>query len=260
MEDGVYQHFRKEEHEIVDYFRSKICDVEVGYIPFLTGFVNPREQFIAKTLVGKKSSVQIAMKGGYNNADRKRILFYPSYLKPNIDDFEMQLLEIYYPVKFSEIYHRQILGALMHSGLQRSVIGDILTDGTRWQLIADQKISRFIVDQIHEVGSVKIKIKLKQFDQLIDPKSAWKQKCYLVSSKRVDSLIAKGFCLSRNKAKELINNSKVQVNWMTINRPDYQIHDKDIITVRELGRLRLDEKIGMTRKDKYKVKMSLIHV
>lgn len=260
MEDSVYQHFRKEEHEIVDYFRSKMADVKLRYVPFLTGFMNPREQFIANSLVRKSSSVKIEMEGGYRNADRKRILLYPSYFKPRLDDYELQLLEIRYPVKFVTIHHRQILGSLMHSGLQRSVIGDILTDGIRWQLIVDRKISRFIVSQIHKIGSVSVDIVLQEPTKLLKPENAWQQRYYLVSSERIDSLIAAGFGISRSKTKKLINDSNVQLNWMTINRSSYQIHNKDVITVRGFGRLRLDEELGMTRKGKCKVRMSMIHV
>lgn len=260
MLDGIYQHFRREEYEIIDRFRSNISDVESDYTPFLTGFMNPREQFIAKNLVGKRSSVKIEMNGGYKEADRKRILFYPDYFEPDISDYEMQLLEIQYPTRFVSIHHRQILGAVMHSGLQRSVLGDIFTDGVRWQMIVDQKISCFLVSQINKIGSVKVKLTSQKFSNMVTPKNDWKQQNYLVNSERIDSLVSAGFGLSRNRAKELINNSKVQLNWMIIDRPDYQVRSNDVITVRGFGRLRFDEQTGITHKGKYKIKMSVLNV
>ena len=101
MNDGVYQHFRKEERATIDQIASYISEAELNYAPVLTDFFNPRERFIAQALIGKNSAIQMATQGGYQNADRKRVLFYPQYFEPQVEDFEIQVLEVNYPVKFA---------------------------------------------------------------------------------------------------------------------------------------------------------------
>ena len=77
MNDGIYQHFRKEERPTIDQVASLISEAELNYAPVLTDFLNPRERFIAQALIGKNTTIQMATQGGYQNADRKRVLFYP---------------------------------------------------------------------------------------------------------------------------------------------------------------------------------------
>ena len=258
MNDGIYQHFRKEERPTIDQVASLISEAELNYAPVLTDFLNPRERFIAQALIGKSSTIQMATQGGYQNADRKRVLFYPQYFEPQTEDFEIQVLEVDYPVKFASLHHGQILGALVHSGITRDVLGDIITDGTRWQLIVEKKIAPFLVSQLDRIGRTKVKLNPKELSELLTPESAWQEAHLLISSQRIDRIIASSYHLSRGKAKELIENAKVQVNWMEVDRPDYVINIRDIISVRGYGRIRFDAILGTTHKGKLKVEMAII--
>ncbi len=247
MNDGIYQHFRKEERPTIDQVASLISEAELNYAPVLTDFLNP-------------STIQMATQGGYQNADRKRVLFYPQYFEPQTEDFEIQVLEVDYPVKFASLHHGQIFGALVHSGITRDVLGDIITDGTRWQLIVEKKIAPFLVSQLDRIGRTKVKLNPKELSELLTPESAWQEVYLLISSQRIDRIIASSYHyhLSRGKAKELIENAKVQVNWMEVDRPDYVINIRDIISVRGYGRIRFDAILGTTHKGKLKVEMAII--
>lgn len=258
MNDGVYQHFRKEERITIDQLASYISEAELSYTPMLTDFLNPREQFIARALIGKDSTIKMAVQGGYQEADRKRVLFYPQYFDPQIQDFEIQVLEINYPVKFASLHHGQILGALIHSGITRNVFGDIVTDGMHWQLIVEKKIASFLTEQLDRIGRTKVKLIPKSFSELLMPESAWQENHLLISSQRIDCIIASSYHLSRRKVKELIENAKVQLNWMEIERPDYMVNICDVISVRGYGRIRLDAILGTTNKGKLKVEMAII--
>ena len=258
MNVGVYQHFRKEERATIDQIASYISEAELNYAPVLTDFFNPRERFIAQALIGKNSAIQMATQGGYQNADRKRVLFYPQYFEPQVEDFEIQVLEVNYPVKFASLHHGQILGALVHSGITRDVLGDIITDGTRWQLIVEKKIAPFLVSQLDRIGRTKVKLNPQTLAELLMPESAWQEVHLLVSSQRIDSIIASSYHFSRGKAKELIENAKVQLNWMEVDRPDYVVSTRDIISVRGYGRIRLDAILGTTHKGKLKAEMAII--
>lgn len=258
MNDGIYQHFRKEERVTIDQIASYISEAELNYAPVLTDFFNPRERFIAQALIRKNSVIQMATQGGYQNADRKRVLFYPQYFEPQVEDFEIQVLEVNYPVKFAALHHGQILGALVHSGITRNVLGDIITDGTRWQLIVEKKIAPFLISQLDRIGRTKVKLNPKKLSELLTPESAWQEAHLLVSSQRIDSIIASSYHLSRGKAKELIENDKVQLNWMEVAHPDYMVSIRDIISVRGYGRIRLDAIRGTTHKGKLKAEMAII--
>lgn len=61
----------------------------------------------------------MAFKGAYPGAEMQRGLAYPAYYQPTEDDFELQLLEINYPQKFAELHHRQVMGAVLSTGVER---------------------------------------------------------------------------------------------------------------------------------------------
>lgn len=258
MNENVYQHFKADERETIDKIGELIAKAQLNYQPILTDFFNPRERFIAQTLIGSQFEIKMASFGGYHHADRKRVIFYPNYYQYEKSDFELALLEIKYPIKFANLHHGQILGTLANSGIRRDVIGDIITDGQNWQVLTETKISRFLIDQITHIGKVNVKMEAQSLNLVLNPVNAWEQLTLLTSSLRLDNLVSNAYHISRTRTKELINNSKVQVNWTNINKPDYLVDKLDIISVRGFGRIRLDDVIGQTRKQKFKVLLSII--
>ena len=222
----------------------------------MTSFLNPRQRYIAQTIANRTDEVKIASEGGWPAAEMQRILFYPSYYQPRADDFDLQLLTVDYPVKFAELHHRQIMGTLIGEGLARDSFGDIITDGQRWQVVVTKEMARFLRQNVHHVG--KAKVKWLPSDSALAPLEDWETLTTTVTSLRLDSVVAAGFNYSRNRAKQLIERGLVRLNWEEMDRPDYPIVEHDLLSVRHAGRLRIDVVGGKTRKQKNKVKMSVV--
>lgn len=258
MSEDVYQHFKKDEREIIDKIENLIAKAELNFQPVLTNFFNPRERYIARNLIGRYPDIKMAEFGGFKHAERKRILFYPNYFQFVKQDFEIAVLEIKYPKKFTVLHHGQILGTLVNAGIKRAVLGDIITDGDNWQIITEQKMSSYLIDQINKIGKINVRLVPQKLKMVLNPLNEWEQQQLLVSSLRLDSLIAHAYQISRTKVKELIVNQKVQVNWGLSSQPDYQVDQYDVISVRGYGRIRLDQVIGETRKQKIKINVSVI--
>ena len=45
---------------------------------------------------------------------------------------------------------------------------------------------------------------------------------------------------------------------MTVARPDYEVKYGDILSIRGYGRLRIDDLLGVTRKDKLRIRVSVL--
>jgi len=131
---NVYQHFRKDEHPFVDSVSDWIQKVEDQYAPYLTDFLDPRQAFILESLIGQAGELSYAFYGGYANAERRRALIFPSYYEPTDQDYEIDMLEIVYPIKFGQLSHGKILGTMLNIGVKREFFGDIISDGERWQI------------------------------------------------------------------------------------------------------------------------------
>lgn len=257
MDDqNIKQHFRPDEAPLIDQINDWIATATAQYRPVLTSFLNPRQRYIAQTLANRSDEIKAASAGGWPGAEMQRLLFYPTYYQPQPADFDLQVLAVDYPTKFAELHHRQIMGTLLGEGMAREAFGDILTDGTRWQVVVTSEMARFLRQNVNHVG--KVKVKWLAVDQALTPVEDWEALTTTVTSMRLDSVVAAGFNYSRNRAKQLIERGLVRLNWEETTRPDYPIVEHDLLSVRHAGRLRIDAVGGKTRKQKNMVKMSVV--
>lgn len=258
MNVNVYQHFRKEEHPFVDFVYGSLEQVDSQYSPYLTDFLDPRQQFILETIVRNREEFRFSLFGGYPDAERKRALIYPDYFEVKEEDFDVSLYQVKYPLKFTELSHGKILGTLIGTGITREHFGDIITDGEQWQILMDEKIASYVELQMDKIGKVSVRLeKLTALDRL-NPTNDWETEVNTFSSLRVDTVISTLFNISRQRAKTLIESGKVKINWTETTRPDSLLAIKDMISVRGFGRIQLVEFLGETKKEKLRIEVSII--
>lgn len=254
----IYQHFRSEESPIIDELSSLMTQAATEYRPILTDFLNPREVYIAQTLLNTEPDLRMKTSGLFHKAERRRALFYPRYYEPNDADFELSLILVKYPTKFATLKHSQVLGALTNIGIRRSLIGDIVTDSERWQFVTATNMVNFLKLQVESIGKVKVHLEEVDKAEIIAPIDEWQNYQLTVSSLRLDALIAGVYNLSRKHVKDLLGSGKVVLNWMNIEKPDVEVAEHDIVSVRGYGRFRLNELQGVSKKGKIRVKTDVL--
>lgn len=259
MEENIKQHFRPEEAPLIDQVDDWVTTAISQYRPILTSFLNPRQRYIARTIVNREDDIKLASEGGWPGAEMQRLLFYPDYYRPQASDFELTVLEVDYPTKFIELHHRQIMGTLIGEGLERDAFGDILGDDGRWQVVVTTAMAKYLRENVHHIGRAKIKWLPVEPTAVLHPVEDWDEVATTVSSLRLDSIVAAGFNYSRNRAKQLVEHGQVRLNWETVTRPDESIVAHDLLSVRHAGRIRVDATNGQTRKHKEKVVLSVVH-
>lgn len=252
------QHFRKEEERFVDVCTGWVRNVEQRFVPTLTYFLNPRERYILKTIVGNNEACKLSFAGGYEHAERKRALLYPTYFEPGDEDYEIALCHITFSQKFSELTHGQILGTLTGNGLSREVIGDILTDGTNWQFFIEDRLADYLPIQIEKIGRTSVRVEKVDDAHMILPIEEWNEGEFITSSLRLDTVLASVYNLSRQKVKDLIVSGQVKVNWSEETRPAFELEQEDMVSIRHFGRVQLMSDNGRTKKDKIKVSIRIL--
>ena len=260
MGNGVEQHFRKEELSFLKQVEEWVEEVRMQYAPVLTNYLDPRQQFIVEAIVGQFDDVRYYFDGGYIDAERKRCMICPEYYEPTSEDFENALFHIQYPKKFATLGHGKILGSLMSLGFDRSLIGDIISNGEDWQLFCAQNMKEYIKQQLEKIGKVAVRLEEVDYTKLIVPVDHWTAVQTVVSSLRLDTVIASVFNVSRQRSKEMIESGKVKVNWTEENRPDFMLEILDIVSIRGYGRLQIQKIEGRTKKDKIKISEYIKHV
>ncbi|MRX73323.1 RNA-binding protein [Bacillus lacus] len=249
----IYQHFRPEERQFIEKVQEWKDQAEANYAPKLTDFLDPREQDIVQSVAGAGEEVLLQFSGGGDSAERKRALFYPSYLEPRQDDFHLSFLEVRYPAKFVSLDHRNVLGALMSLGLKRPKFGDILVGSESVQIIAAKEAEDYIMMNLTEIGRSKVSVRKIEMTDIVQQQSEEETFSATVSSLRIDAVAAAVYKQSRQKIQPYISNGLVKVNWRIVDQNSFECREGDTISVRGFGRSKLTAIDGKTKKDKWRI-------
>ncbi|MEK5098169.1 MULTISPECIES: YlmH family RNA-binding protein [Bacillus] len=249
----IYQHFRKDEEPFIDQVLEWKRIVTEQYRMKLTDFLDPREQVIVTSVIGRSDEVKLAFCGGYPEAERKRAVLYPEYIEPDAEDFQLQAWEVAYPEKFASIEHRELLGSLMGIGLKRQKFGDLIFSGETRQFICSEEVADFVFSQLTHVGRVKVSLEKIPLSKIKVPEQDVEIRDDTVSSLRLDALCSSVSRQSRQKAQTLVKNGLVKVNWKVVDDPSYSLAEGDMLSVRGFGRFTLKSIDGKTKKGKWRV-------
>ena len=212
-------------------------------IPTATGFLSPAEQAAAQgflVLLGARESG--IFWGGYDGAERRRLVFLPDWLETPDD----QVAAVRAACRSGgDLTHRDFLGSLMALGLTREKIGDILVEKGGCQVLLDPSMTDFLLQNWDSAGREKLTITPLPLSALAVPHAAVKE--------LRDTVLAAGFSLSRGRAAEAVEKGSVQVNYVTCVKPDKPVSAGDTITCRGLGKCVLDSVGAPTKKGRLPV-------
>lgn len=185
--------------------------------------------------------------GGYEEAERKVVF---------IGDEEIDFNEYLTLIRIESVKplsHRSVLGSVLGLGIKREIIGDILINENMCDVIVMKEISKFILQNLDKVGRDKVKVEIKNLEEIIQVKDTSKNMVITVASPRIDAVISACFGLSRELSAESIRREKVFLNHIEVSNTSKQIKAEDIISVRGQGRIKIVSIDGETRKGRVKI-------
>jgi len=222
----------------------------------ITDFFDPYAQEIGEGILRGLTEMSFAFFGGFDEAERKRIVIFPKGEEVTPGDFGLAYLQVEGNFKFREVNHRDYLGSLLGLGISREKIGDIIVGGNCCQVVLDQEIASYVIANWDKVNCVNVKVKEILPGELIIPISERKEIKSTVASPRLDAVMGVGFGCSRSKTLPDIKGGKVRVNWKTITDPSHQIKIGDHISYRGKGRVTVEDFSGPTQKGRFFVNIS----
>lgn len=250
---NIYQHFRPSEREFIDQVLQWKQEAEDFYQMKVTNFLDPREQFIMESIIGKNGDVKVSFFGGFQGAERKRGMIYPPFIPIHEEDFAIQIFEMIYPKKFVTLTHRHVLGSLMGLGVKRSKFGDIIFQNDRIQFAVCKEIAEYLTIEFHSVGKYSVRLENVSKEKTFVNQEKWQEEGITVSSLRLDTIISAIYRMSRQKAQDLIKHGLVKVNWAVIEDVAYPLESLDVLSIRGYGRSKVIEIEGKTKKDKWRL-------
>ncbi|MBE5927354.1 MAG: RNA-binding protein [Lachnospiraceae bacterium] len=225
--------------------------------PEYSDFLNLNEQDIFLANKSNLPPVNYLLFGGYNYAERKIFIFEPTdyYGSNDIPIVAIKCRPI--NLKFSDsLTHRDYLGALMNLGINRNVLGDILIDDNIAYIICLNSISSYILENLLKIKHTMVTTEKICLDELTNIKPLLTEITGFISSNRLDSVISVAYNISRGRATEYISQSKVFINSKLVNSNSYTLKEKDIVSVRGLGRFIFNNVITTTKKNRLMISLS----
>ena len=216
--------------------------------PCFLGFLNERESYIVQNYFSYCSEY-IHFFGGYDNAQRT----YLCYSENSVSQEEYPIKAIYYQFrKVDKLSHRDLLGALIGLGIERSCIGDIIVCDGYAVCYVKEEIYDFVLNQLDKVGRAGVKV--------VDEKSCKitymdnKEELFVtLTSLRLDVIVAALTGLSREKTKDIIMSQKVFTNYVENQNVSYKLNVCDILSTRGKGKYIIKESMGVTKKGRLKI-------
>lgn len=144
----------------------------------------------------------------------------------------------------------------MSLGIERETVGDILVGDGRTIIFVKSELEDYIVSQIFKIGNVGVKICNADLSKLPEGRGT-EELLLVVSSLRLDNIVAAVTGLSREKTKSLIMTGNVSQNYIQTMNISQPTAVGDVLIIRGNGKYILNAVMGQTKKGR--IRISLIH-
>ena len=211
-----------------------------------------------QALVSVSAECDFELVGGFEAAERRIAVFGSEDSCGYQCELPIKFVKIE-PVsrKFADnLSHRDYLGSLMSLGIRREVLGDIVINENTGYVVCLENIAEFIRDKIVQIKHTTVHCEI--LDSM--PACAMSEptlKEVLVSSERVDAVVAAVYNLSRSESKEYFDQKKIFVNSKSVISPSANLKEDSVVSVRGRGRFKYNGILRQTKKGKISVSVAV---
>ncbi len=157
--------------------------------------------------------------------------------------------------KFSdELTHRDILGAIMNLGIDRSTIGDIVIRDNTAYIFCTQTIAPHILENLLRARHTDLHLEL-----IDDPPGGelyrLQGQSLNVASERLDCLVSQFLRIGRGEAADIIAHGRLFINGRSCESGSKLLKCGDIVSIRGAGRFIFRRTIKETRKGRLVVEI-----
>jgi len=219
-------------------------------------FLTPAQAQSVTAYFTRRNDVILNHDGGFDGAERTRAVFTNSIWGESDRAELLAALKIVYRPQ-DTLGHRDVLGALMALGIKREAIGDIIIDESFSAFVCLPEMSDYIIENLTKIGRIGIDISKIDLDELPSREEELTIKTDTVPSLRMDAFLSSAFGISRTKAAEFVASGRVSLNHQICLQTDKKIVESDLLSIRGLGRTKLLEVGGVSRKGRIFIKIGI---
>lgn len=229
----------------INKFLDGLVSMEKNYKDvFVSNFFTPLEfKYIERILKNLDLDYDIIFAG--EDYERKFIIFYRNEYVLN------DYLETLRFKDISGIEHRNILGSILHLGITREKVGEILKVDEYWYVYCLKPIGTFLFSNGLKFSGQDLKLEILNDNFIPTNFRKYEDEKIIVSSLRLDCFVKELSRTSREIAQKVIKSGNVNLNYEECKDFDKKINENDIISIRKEGKFKVDSFDGLTKKNKF---------
>ncbi len=228
---------------------DKIKQIEHSGQAQMTNFFDPLQQRIADRVLHHFKDVKQIVWGGYEGAERARLLLFPAVLQLTVADVPLAFLAAAAPAQASALSHRDWLGSLLSLGLKREKVGDILVTGSSSaQVVVHPELLNYLLTNWQQAAKYRLEVREITAAELTPTTGRVREIKASVASLRLDAVASAGFGLSRSKLTPAIRAGLVKLNWQSVKSASAAVKEGDVIAVSGRGRVEVAQILGQSKK------------
>lgn len=258
QQEPILHHFHSDERAYAERALEWIQRTAERHEVRLTGFLDPRQISILKSLVNRHPDVHVRFDGGSEEAERKRACIAPDYVYLEGEPMGLQVLSVQSAdQKWLELEHGDFMGAILGLGIKREKIGDIHVQSHGCHVVVTDDIASFLDTHLRQVHRVPVMTELLPITELKPVQVEYKYSTLSVASMRLDGIASDVFRLSRSKILVPIRAGRCKVNWKTEEDPSAQLSSGDVVSLKGYGRFKVMEVAGITKSGRTRVEIGV---
>ncbi len=222
--------------------------------PVFTGFLNEAEQSLLLMHADEFSYCGLEFFGGTQGCQRQMACFSPE--ETTVYPIACIKIEPKQQKFADRLTHRDFLGAVMHLGLERDCVGDILVKDNLGMLFCTQTMAAYIAENIDSVRHTAVRCTIldKPPEEML---FKLEEQLVQAASERADAVIARLFRLSREEANTLFFSKKIAVNARITENNSCPLKPGDVVSVRGYGKFIFDGVVSLSKKGKCNCRVRL---
>lgn len=256
----------QEYRELTARIEDNISASEGGMLT-ATKFLSPAEGYYAEKFLASRGIKRGILYGGFDGAERCRLIVLPAYLD-GLDPSPAELLKEYFAdesdglvraVKivgsgYRELSHRDYLGSILALGVEREAVGDIVVSDSRTAYVfVIDSVAKLMISGLERIGNDKVKVEMVAIDENFTFKREFRSLSDTVASARFDCVVSSLANLSRDKAQNLIGSGVCLLNYAEEIKCDKTVRNGDIITLRGYGKFIIRDINTQTKKGRLRL-------
>ncbi len=237
----------EEKNKVINLYERMMFSYERNIPMFGNDFYPPNIWKFFEDEINIKG-LKIESFGAFKESERRMISFNNIYNT----NFPIKILRIKNSSKFTKITHRNYLGSILSLGIERDKIGDLIVKDDICYVAVYEEIADYIIMNLKSIGKTPCKI-TEVFEGIEKITHEFKEETILISSIRMDSIVAKLTNKSRGVAQKVIEEGLVLINYNINRDKSFEVKKDDRITIRKYGKYIIGDCTGRSKSGKYKI-------